>query len=701
MFRSSKYLVPALFLSALSTHAQSIEEIVINADFRQAELMDIPSSISVIDSQSVSARGAQHFEHILNLSPNVNLSAGASRGRFIQIRGIGERSQFVDPVNPSVGLLVDGIDYSGVGTAGTLFDVQQVEVLRGPQGTRFGNNALAGLININTQAPSEEFEGVIQAGVGNYNAREIGGVINGALSDTLLARLAVQQFKGDGYIENEFLNRENTNNFDELTARGKLRWLASDDLTADVTLFYADIDNGYDAFSLDNDRNTQSDAPGRDGQETYASAVKLAYTGNERVTIESQVAFSKSDLDYGFDEDWTFVGFDPEDYSQSDNFLRDRDNITIDIRALSNEAGALFGQRTSWVAGIYHEAESEDLSRRPIEDSAPEPVFASSFDKRISAVYFDTDTQLTENLSLIAGVRYERFDADYDDNQGTRLSPGDDLWGAQLGLEYLLSDNYLAYFVISRAEKSGSVNGEALAQDDGSNSFFSTTLRNNREFDSEGLTSYELGFKGSLLDDALNIRVTAFYMQRQDLQLNVFLNQGVDFVGFLDNVDEGSNYGAEVELDWAINRKLSVFAGLGWLETEIDDTFLVRTPDFVLVDQESRDQAHAPSYQFNVGAHIAISDTIYARFEVEGKDEFFFSNSHDAQSDAFELANLTLGYKKDNVEVTLWGRNIFDTRYEVRGFRFGNDPRNDFAPNTFVQLGEPAVFGITGRYSFK
>ena len=700
MSRSSKYLTPALFMSALSAHAQPIEEIVVNADFRQAELMDIPSSISVIDSQSVSDRGAQHFEHILNLSPNVNLSAGASRGRFIQIRGIGERSQFVDPVNPSVGLLVDGIDYSGVGTAGTLFDVQQVEILRGPQGTRFGNNALAGLVNINTAAPSQDFEAVIQAGAGNYNAQELGGVINGALSETVLGRLAVQQFKGDGYIENTFLNRDNTNNFDELTARGKLRWLASNDLTADLTLFYADIDNGYDAFSLDNDRNTRSDEPGQDRQETYAAALKLAYAGNDRVAFEGQVAFSDSDLEYGFDEDWTFTGFDPIGYTSTDNYLRDRDNLTLDLRLLAGESGRWFGDSTHWVVGFYYEQQEESLAREYTFNPGP---FSTRLDTDIAALYLDTETQLNEVLTLIAGVRYERFDADYDDNQGTTESPGDDLWGAQLGLEYLVTDNTLLYLTLSRAEKPGSINGEALA-----NAIFNgfpqdvrDFLSQRLEFDSETLTSYELGLKSSLLDEALQIRASVFYMQRRDMQLNVFVNQGTQFVGYIDNVDQGINYGAEIELDWALNERLSAFAGVGWLETEIDDTFVVNNPDLGPTDQDGRDQAHAPSYQFNIGLHWAMSDNLYARFEVEGRDEFFFSNSHDAQSDAYELANLTLGYQRDNIEITLWGRNIFDTRYEVRGFRFGNDPRNGYATDTFVQLGEPAVFGITGRYSFK
>ena len=100
----------------------------------------------MIDAEVISQRNSNHLEQILALAPNVNFAAGASRGRYFQIRGIGERSQFVDPLNPSVGTYVDGIDFTGFGGAATLLDINQVEVLRGSQGTRFGANALAVLL---------------------------------------------------------------------------------------------------------------------------------------------------------------------------------------------------------------------------------------------------------------------------------------------------------------------------------------------------------------------------------------------------------------------------------------------------------------------------------------------------------------------------------------------------------------------------
>ena len=129
--------VMALPLLTPTAGAEGIEEIRVTARLREAPAQSVPASISVLPAAAIRARQAQHLQEMLDAAPNVNFSQGASRGRFVQLRGIGERSQFVDPVDPSVGLYIDGIDFSGMGNAGTLFDASQVEILRGPQGTAF------------------------------------------------------------------------------------------------------------------------------------------------------------------------------------------------------------------------------------------------------------------------------------------------------------------------------------------------------------------------------------------------------------------------------------------------------------------------------------------------------------------------------------------------------------------------------------
>ncbi|MCD8530267.1 MAG: TonB-dependent receptor plug domain-containing protein [Saccharospirillaceae bacterium] len=208
-------LAPLTPLSALAADDVTLSTQTVQADFRKADVQQIPEAVTLVGSEQIEARSAQHLEQILSFAPNVNFASGASRGRYYQIRGIGERSQFVDPVNPSVGLVIDGIDMTGLGAAATLFDVQQVEILRGPQGTRFGANALAGMINIRSNDPTQNREGYISAEAGNYSSYGLGAALSGSLSDHLQGRIAVQGFESDGYIDNEFLNRDDTNNQDE------------------------------------------------------------------------------------------------------------------------------------------------------------------------------------------------------------------------------------------------------------------------------------------------------------------------------------------------------------------------------------------------------------------------------------------------------------------------------------------------------
>ena len=690
----TKLLLPAAFLPALALADGAIEEIIVNADFRDVKLMQIPASLSVVSSETIAARNARHFDEILNAAPNVNYAAGASRGRYIQLRGIGERSQFVDPVNPSVGVMIDDMDFSGIGNAGTLFDIKQVEILRGPQGTRFGNNALAGLVYLTSNQPTETFEGVLEGSAANYDTWSTGAVISGPLTETLLGRVAIQQYQSDGFIDNKYLNKEDTNNRDELTVRGKLRWLATDNISFDLSLFYADIDNGYDAFSLDNNRNTLSDEPGEDCQESTAVSIKAVWEMQAGVTLETVLAYQDSDLKYGYDEDWSFVGIHPWEYHSVDNYVRDRDQLSFDLRLLSQESSSIFNGSTSWVIGLYFEDQEEQLERAYTYGDVP--LFESDSEMQTLALYGELESQLADNLILKVGARVEQFEHDYQDNIGINSTPDEDLWGGQISLEYQLNDNSMLYALVSRGYKAGSVNGNALGKAllRGWTPTLVNFLTDHLAFDTETLLNFELGLKGSYFEDRLQTRLSLFRMDRSDMQLKAWVVDGVQFAGYIDNVKQGENYGLEIETTWQATEGLQLFVSVGLLETELGDTFLVDDVDLGLVNKKGREQAHAPKYQFNLGAQLDFTQRFFTRLEVEGKDEFYYSNSHDTKSEAFELVNLTLGYRGEHFDLSLWSRNLLDKDYGVRGFRFGNDPRDFYATHTYVQLGEPRVFGV-------
>ncbi len=670
--------------NAQNDSAAEIEEVVVTADYRKAAINDISASITVLDHRLIQQRGARHLEDILPDAPNVNLSSGASRARFYQIRGIGERGQFSEPLNPSVGVIIDGVDFSGIGNAATLYDVEQVEILMGPQGTRYGSNALAGLINLQTRAPTDELVYGLQADLANYDGKGLAGYVSGPVTDNLLYRVSVQALKSDGFSDNLYLNQP-TNKRDETTFRGKLSWLLSDDITWDFNAAVIDLDNGYDAFSLDNIRDTLSDEPGRDHQKSKLFSTKLTASNFESFTLEAIVGYADSDIEYGYDEDWVHVGFDPAEYSSTDQYLRDRDTLSGEIRLVSNDNGALFSGSTSWVAGIYALQQNVDLTR--VYTYLPED-FTSAYDINRLAVFAETNTALNDNWSFDLGLRAERFDASYQDSDLAGFDPEDDLYGGKIALNYRTDNNNLLYVSASRGYKVGGFNIDGSLDED------------LREYGPELLWNYEIGFKGFAFNDQLETRLAVFYMDRDDVQissstLRLRPDGSTEFIEYVGNAAGGSNYGLELTSRWLANDILAVYGSLGLLQSEYED-FTNSAGE----DLDGREQAHAPNYQFTLGTDIAITPQLLLNLNVQGKDEFYFSDSHDFRSDAYELLNASLIYSVNQYSVTLWGRNLTDKDYYVRGFYFGNDPRDGYTAKGYTQLGEPLRFGLTFNMDF-
>lgn len=698
------FLKPAFLLSplalAMSLSAQAetvdLDTVTVSADFRQTDVQSIPEAVTVVTDAQIEQRSAEHLEQILSFAPNVNFSSGSSRGRYFQIRGIGERSQFIDPVNPSVGLMIDGIDMTGLGGAATLLDIEQVEILRGPQGTRFGANALAGMINIQSKAPTKETEGFVAAKAGNYGTHGQSGAISGGLTDNVQGRLAVSSFKTDGYMENDFLDKDNTNNIDEVVLRGKLAAQLSDKTDLNFTYFYTDIDNGYDAFSLDNDRTTYSDNPGVDAQESHSFALTINSELSDAVLLETTLATTKADVEYSFDEDWSFEGIAPGwEYAQFDEYQRDYQRYSLDLRLLSGVNGRIFSDTTDWVVGVYGFTRDEDLSRSVIrtntgENRADKRVI-SDLENQSFSIYSELSTALSERMQLIYGARVERWETDYQDNRIADEDKAETLAGGKITLEYLVSDEHLAYSSLSRGYKAGGVNTDPALEEA------------NREFDTEFNNTIELGLKSSVLQGALNTRLAAFYIDRKNQQTkNSFVlveDNTPSFSDYIGNTDNSNNYGFELESDWDISSRINWQLSYGYLITELGE-YTYESEFYGVYEQEGRQQAHAPQYSAATALNLAVTDNVSFRIESETKDEFYFSDSHDLKSEAYVLWHARVAYEQPNYSVALYGRNLTDRDYEVRGFGFGNDPRDEYTSFGHVQLGEPRLIGIEGKYSF-
>ncbi|HET7201894.1 MAG TPA: TonB-dependent receptor [Steroidobacteraceae bacterium] len=683
--------IPAVALSAdplvpagPSAHGGPLEEIVVTASLRRQSAAEMAASTTVLSDATLAAAGLQHFGDVLGLVPNLNWSGGTSRPRFFQMRGIGELEQYQGAPNPSVGFLIDEIDLSGVGMPATLFDAEQVEVLRGPQGTRYGANALAGLVKIKTHDATSRPELQAEVMGADHDTWSAGVVAGGALGANGSAwRLVGQRHQSDGFQHNAFLDRDDTNGRDETTLRGKLSLGLSADWRADLAALYVDLDNGFDAFSPDNSSRTLADRPGRDAQRTHG--VSAVVTGPiAAYRLGSTAAYARSDSTYSFDGDWgndAYWGeFAPYDYFS--NYARERTSLTEDLRL---EGGA--GKDVDWVAGVYLLRLTEDsLQRDYFARELLRAPLGTEYSATSLAGYGEAEWRLGARASLTAGLRVETRSADYEDSDGADFDPRDTMVGGQVSLQGMLGERSRWYATVARGYKAGGFNiGQAVPAD-------------RRQFEPEYLWNAELGLKFAAADERLQGEVALFHMWREDQQVSTSfqLDPGdpLSYVFYTDNAAKGRNYGVEASGSWRALERLTFGASLGLLHSEyVGYGYGAR-------DLDGREQAHAPGWQYSLSAQWGGGEGWMARADLVGSDAFYFDASHDQRSDPYALLNLKAGYAKGAWAVYAWARNVTDEEYAVRGFYFGLEPP-DYANELYVQRGDARLVGATVEWRWR
>ncbi|MCK8133852.1 TonB-dependent receptor [Pseudoalteromonas sp. 2CM28B] len=680
-----------LFAAPIYANADDteLEKIIVTGDFQQESIQTLSASASLFSENEMNQRGATYLDEMLASAANVNFAAGASRGRYIQIRGVGLRSQFVDPINPSVGLVIDGINYSGLGGSSLLFDIDQVEIYRGPQGTRFGADGMAGMIQMQSASATSDPSLKLHLGAGTYNSHEAGLAASTGLTDNTSARVSYFRRKSDGYVDNLYLDKP-TQDQDEQVARFKLNSQLTVHLNSELNLHYIDINNGYDAFTLDNSRNSLADQPGEDNQQSYAVGLNNTYTGFDAFDVSLNLSAIDTELFYSFDEDWVCndtskpqlcaAGLHPDGYSSTDIYSRDRDDQALDLQ-FNGKAG-------NWVAGIYYQNRDVDLERQYTWLANP---FSSTYETNNIAAYGQLATAIGPKTTLITGLRVEQYQGDYTDSNGFIEETDDVMVGGKVALEYQVIDRTMIYASITRGYKAGGINSEALAKakDEGL-SLDADFFKQHTSFDPEYLWSGEFGVKGSSLDDKFTLRLAAFYMHRDNIQLKSWQVSDQQFTGYVANASSGSNYGLEIEGSYLLTDNLLISGSAGYLDTKIND-FVTKSG----LNQDGREQAQAPKYQYAFSARYNVTDELYAMLGVEGKDDYYFSDSHNAKAPNTNLVNVSLGYEAENWAVRAWARNVFDETVPTRGFEFGNNPLDGYTSQTYIQLGEPRVAGVT------
>jgi iron complex outermembrane receptor protein len=691
----------------LKATAVELQEVVVVGGLRAQALEDVTASVTVLGGPQLYAVGGSHLQDLTQSVPNLSWAGGTSRPRYFQIRGIGERSQFAGegPPSFSVGFILDDVDLSGLGPAAVLLDMDQIEVYKGPQSTIFGPNAMAGLINLQSADPSQSFGCRAKFTVGSDDLIEFSGSVNVPLTQRAALRAAYHTGRADGFRENRFLDAEDTNRRRESFARAKLRYVTESGLILLGTLFRANMNNGYDAWTPDNNEDlvTFSDNPGKDHQKTTAGSVK-AELKLERIdaNLVAISSLSSTRLEYSYDGDWGNdqfwlqepYNFDPEQegwrYDFFDRTVRERDVFTQEVRLLSER---LVNDTDNGAIGLYFRRleETDDANGYLFGGDATDLIGTFGVDNL--AFYMQYGREIFPRLRLSLNLRGDRSSITYDGvtNSGAESVAFDTsewLLGGKAALTYALSARTSGYGLVSRGYRAGGVNQHPYL-----------AVRN-RPFDPEHVLNFEGGFR--ITGSKSTTSLALFHMLRSDQQVSLSSQQNPgdpnSFFYFTSNAASGRSTGIEFEQSYRLNHALRLFGSLAYLDSHVDGyTFLTATNEVQALGD--RAAAYAPEYSVRIGGEFDRGEGLFGRLELTATDGYFFSDSHNQIADAYQLVNGSLGYRSGNWEVALWGRNLLDERYGTRGFYFGLEPPN-YADKLYQSYGDPRQLGLRTTVGF-
>ena len=697
---NSIYLTFLIYFLSTGINSQTIEEIVIKGNWRDTNLSKEDSSIAVLNSKTIESQALKHFENLSYLVPNLNFAASDSRARHFQIRGIGERSGYERTPNSAVGLLIDDIDFSGQGGIATTFDVDQIEVHRGPQGARIGSSAMAGLIYISTKEPTENFEGKSEIVMGTYGTINSGIAFGGPVNSNkdLTYRLAIKKDYSDGFRKNLFLNKSDTSKKDESTFRLKVNWISDNQTTYKFLVSRIELDDPADIWTIDGSLNTLSDKPGMDSQKSNAYGVKI-YHQFEKFEFQSLSSATNTDVVLSYDADWgNPESHSPYIYDYFSETIRNRDTYSQEFRLVSQFVDKNTKKSIEWVIGASFVDINETNAKKdtgiygdPSDPYGPYSSNSSSlsdFSSRNYSMYGNIDYLINETIKISIGGRWENFESNYFDSYDESFSPSNKMTGGKLSLVKTLNNNSNIYFNIARGYNQGGFNlGLGLDKNSSNRNLY---------YDPEFLTNYEVGINSKFFQSKLNLGAVLFYSDRKNQQ--VLISTQVDpsdpntFLYLTQNAAEGINNGLEVNIDFALSESLDVFANFGLLNTEIKNW--ISRPDI-----EGREQAHAPKNSFSIGINWKPTNQSYLSLNVVGKSKFYYSDSHNNTSESYNLTNINYGYEYGQWTYSLWARNIFDKYYSVRGFYFGNEAPS-FIDTLYRRHGDPRHIGVMVQYDF-
>jgi iron complex outermembrane receptor protein len=690
----------------------ALEEVVVTARKREESAEDIPIAITSMGEMAIENTGATAMDDLVASVPNLamdpngnSLNSWGMRGIVSVTRNAGQES--------GLGVYIDGV-FAGRPASFNfpMNDIQQVEVLRGPQGSLFGRNTIAGAINITTKKPTDELEGRIKVSLGNYERQDLQADVSGPLIDGVLSgKLSGFSFQRDGYVDNLF-DGDSYMDDDRVGGRGALYWTPSNNLEMSLSVDYLEQDNRQlfgqtmepilntfvpDWYQPDAYKVNQND-PNQEQIESGGIGLTVNWDLESGFTLTSITAQRFADFKLVADDD---AG--PLTLSYS-HFQDNSDTFSQELRLTSPSNDSY-----DYIVGLYYLEQEVDANRITAVVPYPDNSFGisskSSVDSEAWAIFGTANVYLTEALTFTLGLRYtdEQKHSDFTqvDSAGVgfpdlRFSPAqqDDAWSGDISLGYVLSETTNLYASVRKGVKSGGFQTDIV-------DFTSEDLF---VFGPEEAISYELGFKATLLDRRLRFNAAMFHTEYDDMQVGQLLGLGFTTT----NAGQSEIDGLEFELEWMASQNLALGLSLGLLDHKYT-SYRGCNGAAVNCDGNALQLVSDWSAAANIDYTHPLSNgaSLDFHFDWTSRDEYFTDavNDPDLVVEQRSLLNARIGYTTadEMVSVYLWAKNITDEEYDSLLWKYPITPLAFGESTTGLErlVGEPRTYGVELSYRFQ
>lgn len=693
----------------LTETAIHLDEVVVSAQKKEEILQKLPFSISALSSRNVQAYRLWQNKELTAIIPNLYSANPGDNRNVTSIRGITSTSYA-----PAVATYIDGVNQFSLDTyIAQLFDVERIEVLRGPQGTLYGRNAMGGVINIITKMPTNETNGSVDLNFGNYNQQRLNAALRTPfIKDKLFFGASLMYNHLGGFYVNDY----NNSHFDKqhsITGNYYLKYLFSPKWAMILNMKHHNnrnngaftLVNGVDdAFS--NPYHLNQDATTQMVDNTINASLSVSYTGNA-INFTSQTAWQSNQRYYKQPIDGDFSPLDG--VTIINNYGRKWNKVKVLTQEFRLTSPASIVSPWKWTTGIYmfyqdipnkqatHFGKNGDLMGAEKNTSV---ITTSKGMSMGSAFYGQATYDINKKLQLTGGVRYDyehkkqgalsqyQIDPDptpvFDIRPDTIAQGNFSAFSPKVSLNYLMTDESMVYASYSRGYRAGGFT--EVSSDPSQPPLF--------KFRPESSNNFEIGTKNDLQENKLRLNLALFYTLVNNAQIPVLVLP--DAVTITKNAGDLRSKGAEAEIAFTPFRDLTLNYNFGYTDAKYINSAILKTDQGGNeVNLKNKQQIYSPQttstltaqYEFPINQKRELKLVVRGEWLKIGEQYFDLANT--IKQSAYNLLNTRLGISTKRFDVMLWGRNLGDVKYISFAYDFGA-----------VHLGDPKTYGITlsGRF---